>query len=134
MKTKVIIERGTDGLYSFYMDNDSLDFALNGQGNTVEEARKEFLLTYQEIKEMYQEEGKTVPELNFEYEYDVASFLNYYNGILSKSGLEKITGINQKQLWHYSSGKRKPSRETVMKIQDGLTRFAKDIEQVHFIN
>jgi len=48
--------------------------------------------------------------------------------------LEKITGINQKQLWHYSSGKRKPNRETVIKIQDGLTRFAKDIEQVHFIN
>jgi len=134
MKAKVIIERGTDGLYSFYMDNDSLDFALNGQGNTVGEAREEFLLTYQEIKEMYQEEGKAVPELDFEYEYDVASFLNYYNGILSKSGLEKITGINQKQLWHYSSGKRKPSRETVIKIQDGLTRFAKDIEQVHFIN
>jgi len=83
MKTKVIIERGTDGLYSFYMDNDSLDFALNGQGNTVEEARKEFLLTYQEIKEMYQEEVKAAPELDFEYEYDVASFLNYYNGILS---------------------------------------------------
>ncbi|NDV46190.1 XRE family transcriptional regulator [Paludibacter sp. 221] len=134
MKAKVIIERGTDGFYSLYMNEDKFDFGLNGQGNTVEEAKEEFLQAYNELKEMYAEEKKQVPALDFVYEYDVASFLNYYDGILSKSGLEKITGINQKQLWHYASGTRKPNPETVKKIQDGLNRFAKDLEQVHFIN
>ena len=133
MKTKIIIERGYDGLFSFYMNDDRFDFGLNGQGNTVEKARREFQLAYEELREMYQEESKIFPQLEFVYEYDVPSFLNYYDGILSKSGLEKITGINQKQLWHYSSGKRKPNRETIRKIQDGLNRFAKDLGQVHFI-
>ena len=134
MKAKVIIERGTDGVFSLYMDGDKFDFGLNGQGDTVESAKEDFLMSYKELKDMYSDEGKNVPNLDFVYEYDVASFLNYYDGILSKSGLEKITGINQKQLWHYSSGRRKPSRETIKKIQEGLNRFAKDLNQVHFIN
>jgi hypothetical protein len=46
-------------------------------------------------------EGKNPPGLAFEIEYDVSSFLNYYSGILSKSGLEKITGISQKQQAQY---------------------------------
>ena len=132
MKAKVIIERGNDGLFSYYMNEDKFDFGLNGQGNTIDEARQEFLSVYAELQEMYVEEGKEFPKLEFEYEYDMCSFLNYYSGILSKSGLEKITGVNQKQLWHYSSGKRKPTKSTVAKIQVGLNNFANELKQVHF--
>ncbi len=134
MKVKVIIERGTDGFYSAYMDEDRFDFGLNGQGDTVQEAKKDFLVAYQEMKEMKEEEGAEMPLLEYDFEYDVDSFLNYYAGILSKSGLERITGINQKQLWHYSSGKRKPSKNTVMKIQQGLHKFAEELQQVQFVD
>jgi len=75
-----------------------------------------------------------VSVLEFEFEYDVDSFLNYYAGILSKSGLERVTGVNQKQLWHYSSGKRKPSKKTILKIQKGLHKFAEELRQVRFID
>ena len=132
MKTKVIIERGTDGLYSYYMDNDNFDFALNGQGNSVEEAKKEFLLVYQEIKEMHLEEGKSAPEFEFEYEYDIPSFLSYYSKVLSLAGLHRLTGINQGQLSQYTSGYRKPGPKTVRKIETSLHKFAKEISQVHF--
>jgi len=133
MKAKVIIERGNDGLFSYYMKENNFDFGLNGQGNTIEEAKNEFLIVYSELKEMYLEEGKDFPALEFEYEYDICSFLNYYSGVLSKSGLEKITGINQKQLWHYSSGRRKPTEKTIEKIQLGLHSFSKELGQVHFV-
>jgi len=133
MKTKVVIERGEDGLYSYYMDNDNFDFALNGQGNSVEEAQKEFLLVYQEIKEMYKEEGKSAPELEFEYEYDVPSFLSYYSKVLSLAGLYRLTGINQRQLSQYTSGYRKPGQKTVRKIETSLHKFGKEISQVRFV-
>jgi len=74
-----------------------------------------------------------MPELEFNIQHDVSSFLDYYSGILSKSGLEKITGINQKQLWHYSSGKRKPKRQTTLQIQNGLHRFAENLKEVCFV-
>lgn len=134
MKVKAIIERGMDGIYSVYMDDDNFDFGLNGQGNSVNEAKAEFIAVYEELKDMYKEEGKDIPILEFEYIFDVASFLDYFSNVLSKSGLEKITGVNQKQLWHYAAGKRNPSRETILKIQNGLHKLAEDLSQVQFID
>ena len=134
MKVNVIIEKGTDNRYSTYMDYYELDFGLSGFGKTVKEAINDFYECYEEEKIMQMHEGKTVPELEFDIHYDVCSFLDYYGGILSKSGLEKVTGINQKQLWHYSSGKRRPKPETVKKIQDRLHRFAEDLMQIQFVN
>ena len=132
MKVKVIVERGTDNKYSAYMDYYDLDFGLAGFGNTAKEAIMDFYESYNEEKEMCLKEGKVIPKLEFDIQYDVSSFLDYFSGVLSKSGLEAITGINQKQLWHYSSGMRKPRPSTVMHIQESLHAFADSIKQVHF--
>lgn len=132
-KVNVIIERGNDGLYSAYMDSDKFDFALNGQGNTVDEALQEFNVVYEDMKDLYAEEGKVMPLLEFEFKYDVASFLDYYANVFSKPALEKITGINQKQFFHYLAGKN-PSKTTILKIQEGLHKLGKELSQVHFID
>ena len=133
-KIKVIVECGKDGKFSAYMDCYDYDFGLAGFGNTAKEAIKDFYECYEEEKIMQAREGKTAPELEFDIQYDVTSFLDYYTGILSKSGLEKITGTNQKQLWHYSSGKRRPTRKTALRIQNNLHHFADNLKQVHFID
>jgi len=110
------------------------DFGLSGFGNSAKEAISDFYSCVEEEKVMCEQEGKTMPELEFDIQYDVTSFLNYYSDILSKSGLEKVTGINQKQLRHYSSGKRHPKPATVKKIQESLHRFAEELRQVQFVN
>ena len=133
-KVKVIVERGKDGRYSAFMDCYDYDFALAGFGSTAKEALADFYECVQEEKIMTEKEGKTMPVLEYDIRYDVTSFLDYYADILSKSGLEKITGINQKQLWHYSSGKRKPTQKTSMRIQENLHRFADNLRQVRFID
>jgi len=132
MKVKVIIEKGKDHRFSAYMDYYELDFGLSGFGKTAQEAINDFYECYEEEKNMQSHEGKIMPDLEFEIQYDLTSFLDFYAGILSKSGLEKITGINQKQLWHYSSGKRRPKTETAMKIQNRIHQFADDLRQVQF--
>ena len=133
-KVKVIVERGKDGKFSANMDCFDYDFGLSGFGDTAKEALRDFYECYEEAKQINASEGKQTPELEFELEYDVSSFLNYYSGIISKSGLEKITGISQKQLWHYSSGAKRPTPKTRQKIQNGLHCFAKDISQVSFVD
>lgn len=132
-KVNVVIERGKDGLYSVYMDDDSFDFGLNAQGDTVDEALDEFRVVYDEMKELYMDEGKVVPELEFEFKYDLPSFLDYYANVFSKPALEKITGINQKQFFHYLSGQN-PSKKTIKKIQEGLHKLGNELTQVHFID
>jgi hypothetical protein len=133
-KVKVIVERGSDNRYSAYMDCYDFDFGLAGFGKTAKEAIADFYESYEEEKVMCDKEGKTVPELEFDIRYDMCSFLDYYEGVLSKSGLEKITGINQKQLWHYSSGNRRPKHETAKKIQERLHCFVDELKQVQFID
>lgn len=135
MNVKVFIEKSEDGSYSAYMEDvKALDFTINGQGSTAPMAKNEFLANYKELVEMYNEEGKKLPKIVFKFEYDIASLFNYYDGILSKSGLEKITGINQKQLWHYSSGIRKPSKQKIMAIQESLRKFGKELSCIELVD
>ena len=133
-KVKATIERGMDGKYNVFTDYELPGYGLMGFGDTAETAKADFLASYAEACEMAATEGKAVSEVSFEFYYDVPSFLDFFAKMLSKPGLEAITGINQKQLWHYASGESKPRPETVQKIQQGLYRFADAIKQVHFID
>lgn len=135
MKTKVkaIIERASDGTYSVYMDDEALDYLVTGTGNTAEEAIKTFNGGYEDMKRYYEEEGKRFEEIEFEYIYDVASFLSYYSKVFTLAGLSRITGVAAGQLSHYVTGRRTPSRNTVEKIQESIKTFAKDLSQVNFI-
>ncbi len=136
MKVDAFVEKGLDGTYDVHFGENTkgLTFGLLGQGNTVQEAIDDFYTSRDEMKELYTEEGKHFPkDLEFVFQYDTASFLAYYSNILSLSGLQRITGVNQGQLSHYVTGHRKPSQKTVEKIEKSLHAFAKEISQIHFV-
>ena len=132
-QVKAFIERGNDGSFSVYVDleNKTLNYGIFGEGNTVKEAIEDFNSAYEVMKEFHKEQGKYFVEAAFEIKYDIASFLNYYSGRLSLAGLEKITGINQRQLSHYVNGTNRPSKRTISKINTSLHSFANDLKQVH---
>jgi hypothetical protein len=69
-------------------------------------------------------------EYTIVYRYDTQSFLNYYNKIFSNVALERLTGINQKLLHHYSSGLKKPRAAQKKKIETALHRFGEELLQV----
>ena len=132
-KIKAFIERGNDGTYGIYMDNKFLDYGLVGDGKTVNEAISDFYESHKEMKAYYEEEGKHFEEVEFEFCYDTASFLNYYSSFFSLAGLSRLTGIHQGQLSHYLTGHRRPSQKTVEKIESSLQSFGKEISQVEFV-
>ncbi|MDF9829087.1 helix-turn-helix transcriptional regulator [Parabacteroides sp. PF5-6] len=134
MKVQVIIERGMDGTFDANMEFvKRVPFGLLGQGKTVSETIADFNHSYAEMKAMYAEEGKECPQLEFEFKYDTASFLQYYAYAFTLAGLERITGVNQKQLGHYINGVRKPSEKTVRKIEDRIHAFGQEISSVSFV-
>lgn len=135
MKATAVIERGSDGTYDINLEyREDLNFGLLGQGNTVQEAIEDFYLSRNDIKAWYQESGKPFPDdLEFEFVYDMASFLESYSDKISLAGLGRLTGINRKQLSHYLNGTRNPSKKTVKKIQESLHEFGKEISQVRFV-
>lgn len=132
---KAFIERGNDGTYGVYVDleNNTLNYGIHGVGDSAKEAVEDFISSYEEMKEFYNQMGKEFVEAKFNYVYDTASFLAYYSKILSLAGLQRITGVNQGQLSHYVTGHRKPSQKTIEKIEKSLHAFAKEISQVHFV-
>ena len=127
---KVTIESGKD-LFGAWSENVP---GIYGSGETVQETKKSII----ESIKLYKENNTEVPaELQGEVEiiwaYDTASFMEYFSNIFSKAGLERITGINQKQLGHYASGLKKPRKNQIEKIDQAIKRLAEDLNQVHLV-
>lgn len=130
-KVNVFIELGNDGTYGAYIGGKNpLPFGVIGEGSTVAEAKQDFL----DVVEEYKADGEKVPDdVEFVFSYDVPSFLSYYSKRLSLAGLEHITGVAQGQLSHYVTGRRKPSKKTVEKIQSGLNIFGQELSHLHLV-
>ena len=133
MKTVIaIIETGADHRFSIYSDDDSLPYGVIGTGDTIPQAKEDFLIAYEEMREDFKETGEEFIEANFVFRYDIPSFLQEFAYAFTLSGLERITGINQKQLGHYVSGYRKPSAKTIRKMEEGIHNFSEQLSRIHF--
>jgi len=129
MKTiEAIIERAKDGTFSVYCNSEM----FSGMGNTAEAAKLNMRQQMDFFKKTAIEDGFSYPEFLDEdfdivYKFDTESLLQYYSGILSLSGLEKITGIHQKQLWNYLHRKSKPRKAQIEKIEKGLHALGSEL-------
>jgi hypothetical protein len=134
MKALAIIERGNDGTYGVYVESDNLPFGVIGDGKNIPEAVADFYNSVEEMRAYYKDAGKEFPkDLAFEFKYDTASFLQQYAYAFTLAGLERITGINQRQLSHYINGVRRPKEKTIRQIEERLHAFGNEIASVKFI-
>ena len=124
-KITVIIERGSDGIYTAVPQH-KYDIGFIGCGKTVKEAMADLNQSLIEAKEFMPE----LPDFAFEIKYDTASFLQYFGSKLTLTGLQDITGVNYKQLSRYLNGMGKPSTKTVCKIESGVRKFANELSSV----
>lgn len=125
---KIIIERA-DSNYSAYIDG--ID-GIIATGQTVDDIKTNMIEAINAFIEECKELGCEIPEelrgdYDFNFKMDVKSILEFYSGIFSKAGLERITGINQKQLWHYASGNRNPRPEQSMKLESALHKLGEEL-------
>ena len=104
-----------------------------GIGDTLADVKKSLLESIDIIIEECEEhEEYELPEefsgdFVIDFKMDVQSFLRVYYGIFTKAGLERLTGINQKQLWHYANGKTVPRRAQVQKIENALHQLGNEL-------
>lgn len=66
-------------------------------------------------------------EFEIEWKFDVPSFLEYYSGFLSLAGMERMTGIHQKQLSNYLHHRAVPRQKQADRIIKGLHSFAREL-------
>lgn len=69
----------------------------------------------------------TADDVRLNYRFDIQSLLTHYQNIFSLSALQTITGINQRQLWHYVAGRSKPRPRQAEKIVTALNNLGKEL-------
>jgi len=99
-------------------------------GDTLEECKKDVETSIEQIKRT--QPYDSWPEIikgpyEIEWRYDVESLLTHFSRFFTLAGLERITGIHQKQLWSYMHGQTKPRNAQKERIRNSLTTFAKEL-------
>ena len=123
-----VIEHAGDN-FSAYVEEIT---GIGGIGDTLDEVKKDLEEGLKILKEDCLEYGYEVPEelkrdYRIVFRMDTKSFLQMYCKIFTKSALERLTGINQKQLWHYAQGLSKPRPTQVKKIETALHRLGEEL-------
>ena len=106
-------------------------------GNDVKEIEKNM----KEAVELYLESCKMniAPveilqgEFTLKFKIDAATFINYYSSIFTKAALSRITGINERQLWHYAAGVHKPRKQQLEKIQKGINALTEELAAINLL-
>lgn len=133
MKTiNAIIERAKDGTFSVYC----ADEIFSGAGDTIDAAKADLMAQLKFYKETAVSEGFKYPafldeDFEISYSVDAPSLMRYYveSGIFSLAGMEKMTGVNQKQLWAYLNG-TKPRKAQKDRIISGFQNLNKDLNAI----
>ena len=119
MKIKAIIERSKDGLYSIYSQDRIGRDCFGGYGDSVADAKKDFLASIQEAIDNALKDGfDDVPvfeAVNVEFKYDIPSFFNYFD-FFNVSKFASYAGVNESRMRAYKSGTSFPDEKTTRKI------------------
>ena len=103
---------------------------------TVGNDMKEIEDNMKEAIELYLEDNPCAVlsgEFELKFKIDAATFINYYSSIFTKAALSRITGINERQLWHYAAGVHKPRRQQLEKIQRGIDALTKELSAINLV-
>ncbi len=126
-KVIAIIEKGEDGKYSIYTPK--LKNTIIGEGDTVEEAKADFSIGYQEMVDTYHADGKPLPKelqnIEFIYQYDLAAFYEAHP-YLNVSQVANYIGINDGLMRQYRRGQY-ISETQIMRIQTGIQSIGKEL-------
>ena len=132
MTNIIVTVEMTENNYSAYIE------ALPGcvtTGKTMNEIKANMQEAIEGHIEVSREFGDDIPaefegEYRLVFRFDTECLLTHYKGIITNSALERLTGINQRQLQRYASGKSRPMRPQQMKIQKALHRLGEELLDV----
>lgn len=109
--------------------------ALSGGNFIASEAE-----TFDELKQniieavnlAFEDKGWIYTFEEIQFEYDLASFFDFYSVINAKALSERI-GMNQSLLAQYIKGIKKPSAPQTKRILQGVQQIGKELAEVRFL-
>ncbi|MCT4643868.1 MAG: type II toxin-antitoxin system HicB family antitoxin [Carboxylicivirga sp.] len=132
MKTKVVLEKTNTG-YSAYLPSFSGVAVTGDSFSEVKENVREALDFH--LEGMREEELDIPKEFQGSYELDfhidVQTLFDWISGIVTKSGLARITNMNQSLVSQYANGIKNPSQKQLAKIEQALHKFGQELLSVN---
>jgi predicted RNase H-like HicB family nuclease len=130
---KVIICKAGKGVSASLPEVDGYVIARR----TVEELKKDLPEGLKfHIEGLYEEEKRPWMSGEFDFEYiysDIPAFVEACNGLISQSGLARISGINESLMRQYVSGIKKATPRTLQRVQEGLQNYSDTLRSVQFM-
>ncbi len=102
---------------------------------TLDGVKQELKKALEYSKQVYIEDNEPLPlclqgNYQLDFHLQVSALLHSLDGILTRSAIARVTGINEKQLGHYMSGHRKPRPDKRIKIINGIHKIAETLNSV----
>ena len=131
-KNMVILEKTNDGGYSAYVPE------LPGcvaSADTLPEMKRiigeavDFHIDGMKLESL-QIPGPFQGEFDLSYKMDIASLFDWFSGVLTKSGISRLTGMNQSLISQYASGIKTPSSKQSKKIENAIHSLGREILEI----
>jgi len=103
---------------------------------TLEGLKKDFQETLQFHIEGCLKDGDILPEwltsgqYELNYVLEISALLHSLDGILTRSAIARVSGINERQIGHYASGYRIPRPQQREKIIKGIHAISRELASV----
>ena len=132
MRNTVILEKTDAGAYSAYLPGLTGCVSTAGSISEIKFSIKDAVDFHLEGMRM---ENLPIPEgfdCDFEliYRMDISSLFEWFSGILTKSGVSKLTGMNQSLISQYVSGIKTPSSKQTKKIERALHNLGQELLEI----
>jgi len=134
---KIQVKIGWSGKnYSCIADDAVLNGIIMVTNKTLEGLKKDFQESLQFHIEGCTQGGDQLPEwlifgqYELSYVLETSALLHSLDGVLTRSAIARVSGINERQIGHYASGHRKPRQQQREKIVNGIHTISRELASV----
>ncbi len=124
MKVKITVVKNDNHGFVCVCDYPFGKFELGGSGNSVEEAKEDCFVFYDEMREMFPEDN--LPDLEVEWYYDLPSFFNQFD-FFNITKVAEYAEISPSNFRHYVAGSKPVSSNQMNKIKTAFDKMATEL-------
>ncbi|PKQ64785.1 hypothetical protein BZG02_02685 [Labilibaculum filiforme] len=132
MENVIVIVEKTDTGYSAYTEDLIGCVAAGDTFESVKENMREAidfhlegLVEFDEvIPEKFQDDYELI------FDLDLYAFFDWVSGMLTRSGIANISGLNASLVSQYANGLKTPSKRQLKKIEKGIHQFGADLQAI----
>lgn len=132
MKVLAIVEKSSDGLFCIYSDGHIGKSYFGGFGDSVSEAKEDFIVSVKEAISEERQKGHAAPKFDdivITYKYDLPSFFNFFD-FINVSKFAEYAGVNESKMRAYKSGVSFPGEKTTAKILKAIKHIGSEFIMV----